>query len=957
MLTFTLLFVLLPFTAHAGLAVPVIRLNSTILNQSEVVLQSGTRFSLSCEGQAFSVVWRTRLTQHKKHVSKNVLTVRQSTADHTGTYRCSYRNRTDLFSEVHIYMRDSAQFFTKSLNPVIGQREGSACLLDCLPTDPSTTAFSLRLPDGSPVDPKINYTADPKHGIRIWNLQLNYSGEYVCSATVNNTQRLSTVFHLTVIQRVQRPPSVFTEMDEFVRIVGETLKISCFTSNIDHSYHITWHHSSKQVPSAETIMMNSSDVVRIRSVLTLPAVSVSDSGNLTCTAVNAVGENSSTVLLTVVEKPYVQLTPELKLSGRQSGADVELREGELLELRVNISAYPPILEVWWDTPKPQNTSTYKEIQKRYRAVANLSLIRIRADESGRYIFNARSASLNASTHFKVYVNQKPSVVVRWRNGTLTCIASGFPRPTVHWQQCEQLQAMDEGCNRNDSSRMKLQGRQHTLEPADEFRPQVVESVLLKREITHNGTVECVAGNVVGEGRDSFSTAGLYELHSTSEDLSSKVFLTLLSGAVAVSTLLLLLLGVCVYRCKQKPRYEIRWKIIEANDGNNYTYIDPNQLTYNTTKWEFPRDRLTFGQVLGAGAFGKVVEATAYGLDKDDHVTRVAVKMLKSSAHSEEKEALMSELKILSHLGPHANIVNLLGACTQGGPVLLITEYCSHGDLLNFLRRRADVFLNSVLQEHDLTNVYRNLSAHQSLKRFRSNSYQDMSGRRDQDGSQGCCRVGQENLWMLDLEDLLRFSSQVAQGLNFLASKNCIHRDVAARNVLVTDCFVVKICDFGLARDIMNDSNYVVRGNARLPVKWMSPESIFECIYTVQSDVWSYGILLWEIFSLGRSPYPDVVVDARFYKMIKAGYHMTQPDFAPPEIYTVMKMCWSLEPTSRPTFGKIVQLIAGLLPEIFDQYKNLQQELLSVSCVSPKACDAQHNQEEELLMQPNNYQLC
>ncbi|KAI5096267.1 kit receptor b precursor [Silurus meridionalis] len=253
--------------------------------------------------------------------------------------------------------------------------------------------------------------------------------------------------------------------------------------------------------------------------------------------------------------------------------------------------------------------------------------------------------------------------------------------------------------------------------------------------------------------------------------TSRIFLTIVIATTVTGTLFFTLLGVCVYRCKQTPKYEIRWKIIEVSDGNNYTYIDPTQLPYNS-EWEFPRDRLTFGQVLGSGAFGKVMEATAYGLEKDDCVTQVAVKMLKSSAHSEEKEALMCELKILSHLGSHTNIVNLLGACTHGGPVLLITEFCSHGDLLNLLRRKAPYFMTSAFYTQEFSHIYKNL---------------------------------------------------------------CIHRDVAARNVLVSDSLVAKICDFGLARDIMSDSNYVVRGNARLPVKWMSPESIFACLYTQQQQ--------------------------------------------------------------------------------------------------------------------------
>uniref|UniRef100_A0A3B4WVT8 Protein kinase domain-containing protein n=1 Tax=Seriola lalandi dorsalis TaxID=1841481 RepID=A0A3B4WVT8_SERLL len=146
---------------------------------------------------------------------------------------------------------------------------------------------------------------------------------------------------------------------------------------------------------------------------------------------------------------------------------------------------------------------------------------------------------------------------------------------------------------------------------------------------------------------------------------------------------------------------------------------------------------------------------------------------------------------------------------------------------------------------------------------------------------------------------------------------CIHRDVAARNVLLTDRRVAKICDFGLARDIRNDDSYIVQGNARLPVKWMAPESIFQCVYTVQSDVWSYGVLLWEIFSLGKSPYPNVAVDTNFYKMIMDGGHMARPDFAPAEMYQLMTLCWSLEPTDRPTFKTIGQLVNGLLPSTND----------------------------------------
>uniref|UniRef100_A0A8C7K2K6 receptor protein-tyrosine kinase n=1 Tax=Oncorhynchus kisutch TaxID=8019 RepID=A0A8C7K2K6_ONCKI len=907
---------------------PVIKLNSVVLREAVWTIPVGTSsFTLTCEGYS-TVTWSTTAFKlMRKTRLGSVITTRHLTVDYTGTYKCMYENQPDLLSEVHIYVKDPHNILVtpRTLGDV---KEGSDVLL-CQLTNPIATDLSVRMANGDPTPPDMNYTVNPKRGILIRYLLTSHSADYVCSAKINGVTKVSKVVPIFVIQSLRFPPSVLIEVNGYVRIVGEQLLIPCITSNPNHFYNVTWKHSSLKVK-------DQSNQVHITSSVTIPAVAMSHTGNFTCTVMNEAGFNSSTTYLQVVDKPYMRLIPRLSPDLYLNGSLVEVNEGENLEINIQIEAYPQIKEQWWDIPMSHNhnISTHDDtwavrFNNRSLYESSLLLQRVRSEERGQYTLHTRSTCLNGSITFNVQVYQKPSAKVRLKNvTTLTCTSSGYPAPTILWYQCPGIQNTCDGDN-----------------DTVEVQPLLTSTMAVQSELTLSPssmevTVECVTFNLVGVPAATLPTF-----------VTPKLFTPTFIGATSTATLLFLLLVIVLYKYKQKPKYEVRWKIIEANDGNNYTFIDPTQLPYNK-KWEFPRDKLRLGQILGAGAFGKVVEATAYGLGTDDNMTtRVAVKMLKPSAHSEEREALMSELKILSHLGSHDNIVNLLlDTCTHR-PMLMITEYCSYGDLLNFLHGKAKLFLLLVNLER-LSEIYppfATLGLIYSLSLFLF-----LIG--------SLCEDPETGTWSLDIEDLLRFSSQVAQGMDFLASKNCIHRDVAARNVLLTDGRVAKICDFGLARDIENDSNYVVKGNARLPVKWMAPESIFECVYTVKSDVWSYGILLWEIFSLGKSPYPNVVVDTRFYKLIKDGCYMSQPDFAPPEIYTIMKMCWNLEPTERPTFSTIGQLIQRLLPDQPDHtYRNVQDKTPQQGdpAKTNGDCDQTLNQEgeEEPLMKKNNYQFC
>uniref|UniRef100_A0A8C1ZRG6 receptor protein-tyrosine kinase n=1 Tax=Cyprinus carpio TaxID=7962 RepID=A0A8C1ZRG6_CYPCA len=877
---------------------PRIRLNSGAPVGTDEILDSGSPLHLICEGDG-PVTWLLRLARHKRFISKEVGNVRsfhvdKATADFTGTYKCVYMNKNDSneSSSVHVFVRDPRILFVSpstSLRYV--RKEGEDLTLPCLLTDPDATDFIFRMDNGSAVPYGMNVTFDPKKGVLIRNVHPGFNADYVCSARIRGARKFSKIFSINVIQRLHFPPYVFLKRSEYVKLVGERFQITCTTNNPNFYYNVTWTHSSRTVSEKSTM---EGDRLAIESILIIPAVQLSDSGNITCTGQNEAGANSSTTQLLVVDEPYIRLSPKLSSKLTHRGLSIEVNEGEDVDLRVLIEAYPPLISHQWVTPTSHNASL---------------------PENRFYNYNDRYEALIKYSKIIFLYFTKPVAMVRWENiTTLSCRSYGYPAPSILWYQCTGIRTT---CPENSTGLQPIQTQTLAFHK-DPYGSVGVESVLTVGPSNQRMTVVCVAFNLVGQGTDTFAM-----------DVSDQLFTSAMCGSVVAMVVLALLLIFMIYKYKQKPRYEIRWKIIEATNGNNYTFIDPTQLPYNE-KWEFPRDKLKLGKTLGAGAFGKVVEATAYGLGKEDNVTRVAVKMLKASAHPDEREALMSELKILSHLGQHKNIVNLLGACTQSGPVLVITEYCCHGDLLNFLRSKAENFLNFVMMIPNPVMDYKNVDTERMFLRSDSgisstcsDSYQAM-----RPASSRPTNSQAEDSWPLDMDDLLRFSYQVAQGLDFLAAKNCIHRDVAARNVLLTNSRVAKICDFGLARDIMNDSNYVVKGNARLPVKWMAPESIFDCVYTVQSDVWSYGILLWEIFSLGKSPYPNILVDSKFYKMIKCGYQMSRPDFASPEMYTIMKMCWNLDAAERPTFSKISQLIERMLGDTEDQQVHHSERWIS-----------------------------
>ncbi|XP_078534740.1 fibroblast growth factor receptor 3 isoform X3 [Lissotriton helveticus] len=309
---------------------------------------------------------------------------------------------------------------------------------------------------------------------------------------------------------------------------------------------------------------------------------------------------------------------------------------------------------------------------------------------------------------------------------------------------------------------------------------------------------------------------------------------------------------------------VRITRLSSSDGPMLANVSELELPADP-KWELSRSRLTLGKPLGEGCFGQVVMADAVGIEKEkpNKASTVAVKMLKDDATDKDLSDLVSEMEMMKMIGKHKNIINLLGACTQDGPLYVLVEYASKGNLREYLRARRPPGM---------------------------------------DYSFDTCKLPEEQL---TFKDLVSCAYQVARGMEYLASQKCIHRDLAARNVLVTDDNVMKIADFGLARDVHNIDYYKKTTNGRLPVKWMAPEALFDRVYTHQSDVWSFGVLLWEIFTLGGSPYPGIPVEELF-KLLKEGHRMDKPANCTHELYMIMRECWHAVPSQRPTFKQLVE---------------------------------------------------
>ncbi|XP_077192718.1 tyrosine-protein kinase receptor UFO isoform X2 [Paroedura picta] len=278
-----------------------------------------------------------------------------------------------------------------------------------------------------------------------------------------------------------------------------------------------------------------------------------------------------------------------------------------------------------------------------------------------------------------------------------------------------------------------------------------------------------------------------------------------------------------------------------------------------------RHKVALGKTLGEGEFGSVMEGQ---LSQDGAVLKVAVKTMKIAICTRtEMEDFLSEAVCMKDFD-HPNVMKLIGVCLQStesegypSPVVIL-PFMKHGDLHSFL-------------------LY--------------------------------SRLGETPLF-LPTQTLVKFMTDIASGMEYLSSKNFIHRDLAARNCMLNESMTACVADFGLSKKIYNGDYYRQGRISKMPVKWIAIESLADRVYTIKSDVWSFGVTMWEIATRGQTPYPGVE-NSEIYDYLRQGNRLKQPVDCLDGLYELMMSCWALNPRDRPSFEVLHEALEKILKSL------------------------------------------
>ncbi|XP_046628690.1 insulin-like receptor isoform X2 [Neodiprion virginianus] len=308
-------------------------------------------------------------------------------------------------------------------------------------------------------------------------------------------------------------------------------------------------------------------------------------------------------------------------------------------------------------------------------------------------------------------------------------------------------------------------------------------------------------------------------------------------------------------------YALKRKFMpNSSEMRLFATVNPEYVStvYVPDDWEVPRKKIELLRELGNGSFGMVYEGVAKDVVKGKPEVKCAVKTVNENATDRERIEFLNEASVMKAFNTH-HVVRLLGVVSVGQPTLVVMELMVNGDLKTYLRsHRPDVCENFSKQPPTLKRI-------------------------------------------------LQMAIEIADGMSYLSAKKFVHRDLAARNCMVAEDMTVKIGDFGMTRDIYETDYYRKGTKGLLPVRWMAPESLKDGVFTSYSDVWSYGVVLWEMVTLASQPYQGLSNDQVLRYVIDGGV-MERPENCPDSLYNLMRRTWNHKPNQRPTFIDIATML-------------------------------------------------
>ncbi|CAH1247467.1 RET [Branchiostoma lanceolatum] len=803
----------------------------------------------------------------------SVLVIPGVTKDDSGTYICTASNAVlqgGTAKEYNLTVLYPASI-TSISDPVMVDEYDDVSLTCIADSNPAPDTFNWTYMNGLSLAGDLS-----NQGLTLTTtipaITYQQAGTYTCTAG----NGIGTVASAGTNVTVEYPPKFYPPPDPYPAAIGADVSMQCAAFAVPDKITFTWSKDGVVLTNSSRITILSSGEA---SVLSISGVVEGDYGTYNCTAENEKGSATTTRTLQPHGPP--DSPTGLRVLSKNTEFEVNiiwtagLNGG--LDTTHTVQLTKTGADQWgdfgrWEQPASQQRRTFNvTLDLKAQEAGNYQIRIIASNTQGEAWSDPVDLKLEG-TNQRLYGRMTRDLV--WEEALKDTESAQFRQKAALWErnldkvfssfvgyEGSMITQFSQGSVVGDFEAVVAQSE--TQAAIEAFETQV-----------NSGSVGDLT--VVKEG------STITEEQLSEGDNTTTIIAVVVSGVVLLAIIAVAVLFVRRRKSANQKPAENQPNTMEldhvpdATDDGYQSLKIPHrrtttpEVTYEDVKTtlEFRRNQLDIKEELGQGEFGNVYKAEAWKISGKTGVTTVAVKELKGLTGLAAATAFFKELAVLKQIGTHPNVVSFLGCCTDTDPFYLLLEYVSGGSLQCTLR-------TSRTQQ----------------------TYGNLHG-----GSKS-----------LSSRDLTKFAWDVAKGMSFLSSKKILHRDLATRNVLVSADRTCKVSDFGFSRE---GDEYERTTKTRLPVRWMAPESLFHRKYTTKSDVWAFGVLLWEIVTLGATPYPGKS-KREVMNGVQQGYRMDKPPHCDGKLYTLMLGCWDADPARRPEFRKIQRSLDTLMDDEHD----------------------------------------